>query len=167
MALCNPISLTDGNPRSSTDKKPILPRKHPWNCSSATKFSQQSPGSRHKGWGRQQALLPPGHQTRNTVNSTFLTWSSHRRTCCYMHLHTHSLGNIAVGTFKKLTEGHSSIVMNATCFTTGARLAQARHTTGQKWGNLSQRSKSKVDMRLCSLLRADWIKEHGVWLFCL
>lgn len=118
-ALCNPISLTDGNPRSSTDKKPILPRKHPWNCSSATKFSQQSPGSRHKGSGRQQALLPPGHQTRNTVNSTFLTWSSHRHTCCYMHLHTHSLGNIAVGTFKKLTEEHSPIVMNATCFTTG------------------------------------------------
>lgn len=94
----NSDSSAEGNLSGSTEKTHIFPREHPWNCSSPIKSSQQSAG---KTWGRQQGTLPPGRQTRSTVSSTVLTWSAHRHMCCYKHLHTHSLGNIAVGIFKK------------------------------------------------------------------
>lgn len=109
------IFLTEGNPGGSTEKKHIFPREHPGDRCSATKSSQQSTSNRHKhGSGRQQGLLPPGHRTHNTVNSTARTWSSHRRRYCYKHLHTHSLGNIAVGVFRKLNENSSSVTTTTT-----------------------------------------------------
>ena len=69
---------------------------------------------RHEGWG-QRAPLPPGHQTRSTGGPTALTRSSRRRRCCYTRLHTHSRGNIAAGTLRKVAEGHPSLVTDVIC----------------------------------------------------
>lgn len=106
--LVDSMFFTEGSLNGSTDKKPIFPREHPWTCSSATKSSQQSTGTKHKGVGEVGTFLPPGRQTHNTVNSTVLTWSSHRHRCYCKHLHRHSLGSIAAGRFKELNENSSS-----------------------------------------------------------